>query len=76
MPPCHGGDRRFESGRARQQHKKATYYGWFCFLPSEISQRMESEIRYRVANAIVAAYLKKFKLEKALPLSGLRLPYN
>ena len=30
MPPCHGGDRRFESGRARQE-KNPTYVGSFSW---------------------------------------------
>ena len=31
MPPCHGGDRRFESGRARQNSKTITQDGFlFC----------------------------------------------
>lgn len=49
-PPCHGGDRRFKSGRARQQIN-ATPKGWFLFAccpaglaaaPSERSERAGS----------------------------------
>jgi hypothetical protein len=29
MPPCHGGDRRFESGRARQYRKERAAERWF-----------------------------------------------
>lgn len=47
------------SGRARQQYRKTTCYGWFCFLPNEITQRIKPEIWYRAAKAIVAVCFKE-----------------
>jgi hypothetical protein len=31
MPPCHGGDRRFESGRARQTKNPILVIGFFVW---------------------------------------------
>jgi hypothetical protein len=37
MPPCHGGDRRFKSGRARQETRSIQKMGLFsCPGPTRI----------------------------------------
>ena len=46
MPPCHGGDRRFESGRARQE-KTVTLCGGFFFW-----QTSDSDTNRRSANKV------------------------
>jgi hypothetical protein len=46
MPPCHGGDRRFESGRARHE-KRVTSCGSFFVLTGFELAISEQRERYR-----------------------------
>lgn len=41
MPACHAGDRRFESGRARQE-KYLTPNGWGIFLVAELALQIRT----------------------------------
>src|SRR5687768_6483939 len=43
MPPCHGGDRRFESGRARQALINTTFCGILFFMTSRTPNHLPSE---------------------------------
>ena len=44
MPPCHGGDRRFESGRARQS-KKAILAIAFLLWPDSTDTNLEKPVQ-------------------------------
>ena len=50
MPPCHGGDRRFESGRARQDATKNTPRGVF-YLHTEHARQGSNLNAYQSAES-------------------------
>ena len=61
MPPCHGGDRRFESGRARQIKKptlKVVFLIWESFnsryelVDSAQQEHMRVSLRHAEANQL------------------------
>ena len=47
MPPCHGGDRRFESGRARQEKRPNRKMGLFSWPGSRLDLNKAMQICQR-----------------------------